>query len=132
MAESKPIVVDNGDTPETWFREGCHITEWLNRADSPDASIARARVEPGATTRWHALRGVVERYLVLEGGGRVELGDGTQAMLRVGDAVVIPAGLAQRIHNPGDSGLVFLAICTPRFTPDCYCEIDPTDDSPGS
>ena len=61
--------------PEYFFAEGCFITEWWNAPADPDVSVARARVEPGVTTRWHRLRGVVERYLILEGQGRVEVGD---------------------------------------------------------
>ena len=37
-----------------------------------------------------------------------------------GEVVVIPAGTPQRIAAFGDEDLVFLAICTPRFTPECY------------
>lgn len=36
-------------------------------------SVARARVEPGRTTRWHRLEGIDERYLILEGCGLVEV-----------------------------------------------------------
>jgi mannose-6-phosphate isomerase-like protein (cupin superfamily) len=123
-----PLVVDNRATRETWFREGCHITEWLNRPADPEASVARARVAPGATTRWHALTGVTERYVVLEGQGLAELGEEPRRVtLRPGDALVIPPGCAQRIHNEGDAPLVFLAICTPRFTPECYQDLETQD-----
>src|SRR5690606_21488705 len=58
---------------EYFFREGCHITEWWNVADDPALSVARARIAPGVTTRWHRLAGVSERYVILQGEGRVEL-----------------------------------------------------------
>ena len=60
--------------PEYFFAEGCFITEWWNSTADAAVSVARARVEPGVTTRWHRLRGVTERYLILEGQGRVEVG----------------------------------------------------------
>jgi hypothetical protein len=49
---------------EFYAPEKCYITELSNRPDDPDASIARARVEPGVTTRWHRLAETVERYYI--------------------------------------------------------------------
>ena len=60
---------------EYFFAEGCFITELSNAADDPAVSIARARLEPGKTTRWHFLRDTAERYVVLQGMGSVEVGD---------------------------------------------------------
>jgi hypothetical protein len=40
---------------EFYITEKCYITELSNTPDGPDVSIARARVEPGETTRWHCL-----------------------------------------------------------------------------
>lgn len=108
---------------EYYFEEGCYISEWMNDADDPALSVARARLPAGGTTRWHRLRNVTERYLILEGEGRAEVGDRIQLM-RPGDSLLIPPGQAQRIHNTGSSDLVFLALCTPRFTPDCYQDVE--------
>ena len=99
--------------------ERCHILEsWNDPADAA-ASIARARVEPGVATQPHRLRGVVERYLIIEGEGRATV-DGVEAPVRPGDVVVIPAGASQSIANTGAKDLVFYCICTPRFTQACY------------
>lgn len=114
------------DRDEYWFREGCHITEWVNDADAPDLSIARARVEPRATTRWHTLSGITERYVILAGRGRTEVGE-SRIDVRPGDVVVIEPGEPQRITNTGESELVFLAICTPRFRPEAYRDIEPEE-----
>ena len=100
--------------------EGCYILESWNDAADPAASIARARVEPGITTRLHRLRGVVERYLVIEGSGVAIVGGVSTGPLAAGDVVVTPAGATQQIANTGDTDLVFYCICTPRFTPACY------------
>ena len=83
--------------------------------DDPAVSIAQARVEAGKTTRWHRLINTTERYLILSGTGIAETEDRPATPLTQGDILIIPAGHAQRIHNPGDSDLVFLAICSPRF-----------------
>jgi mannose-6-phosphate isomerase-like protein (cupin superfamily) len=112
-------------TDEFFFEEGCHILETWNRADDPAVSIARARVEPGTTTRLHRLAGIVERYLILSGQGRVELEGVPPRAVVPGDLVYIPAEQGQRITNTGESDLVFLAVCTPRFVRDAYEDIDP-------
>ncbi len=109
---------------EYFFREGCHINELANSARDPDVSIARARVEPGVTTRWHALDGIDERYVILEGRGRVELGDHLERAVAPGDVVFIPARTPQRISNTGDGDLVFLAVCSPRFRPEAYQDLE--------
>ncbi|HUG62543.1 MAG TPA: cupin domain-containing protein [Methylomirabilota bacterium] len=100
--------------------ERCHITELLNDPSVGAVSLARARVEPGVTTQLHALD-VREIYVVLDGAGEVDSGDGAPALtVGPGDAVEIPAGTAQRIRNTGTTDLVFLCLCLPRFRPEGY------------
>jgi glycosyltransferase involved in cell wall biosynthesis len=117
-------VVHSGAKAEYYFREGCHITEWWNDPQDSEVSIARARVEPGMTTRWHRLQGVLERYVVLSGRGRVEVGELAPETVVAGDVVVILPGVRQRIANIGDDDLVFLAVCTPRFVADAYEDLE--------
>lgn len=105
------------------IREGCFITELSNSADDPEVSIARARVPPGVTTRWHRVKNTVERYVILEGKGRVEVGTRTPEDVGPGDVVLIPGAAPQRISNTGEGDLIFLAICTPRFLPEAYEDI---------
>jgi mannose-6-phosphate isomerase-like protein (cupin superfamily) len=108
---------------EYYFDEGCYINELSNSGDDPELSIARARVAPGQTTRWHRLHDVSERYLVVEGRGLAEV-DGLQPTeVGPGDVVIIPPGAAQRITGLGEQDLVFLAICSPPFTEQAYEEI---------
>jgi mannose-6-phosphate isomerase-like protein (cupin superfamily) len=120
----KASIKDNGATPEYYFAEGCFITELSNSTDDPDVSIARARLEPGMTTRWHYLRGTAERYVVLEGAGMVEIDDLSAHQVSAGDVVVIPPEARQRISNTGASDLVFLVICSPRFTQAAYVDVE--------
>lgn len=117
-------VTRGAEKREYWFHEGCHILELANLAEDPAVSIARARVAPGATTRWHRLHGITERYLVLDGQGLVEVGDGLRETVGPGDAVHIPPLARQRITNTGTGDLVFLAICTPRFVAAAYEDVD--------
>ena len=115
----QPQIIHPDLAAEYYFAEGCHILESWNDPADHQASIARARVATGMTTRWHALTGVAERYLIISGTGQVEVGDQIETV-QSGDVVVIPAGVRQRITNTGAHDLVFYAVCTPRFTPTCY------------
>lgn len=112
----------SGEPQEYYFREGCYVTELINQNDDPDVSVARIRVSAGVTTRWHRLHKTRERYLIVEGCGLVEIDDSTPRNVGPGDCVQIPADSLQRISNTGRSDLIFLAVCTPRFTPECYSE----------
>lgn len=108
---------------EYYFHEGCHILELSNGEHDPDLSVARARVAPGVTTAWHALTGITERYVLLQGQGLVEIGDLAAQALGPNDMVVIPPGCRQRITNTGSGDLIFLALCTPRFMPHAYVDL---------
>jgi mannose-6-phosphate isomerase-like protein (cupin superfamily) len=109
---------------EFYTAEGCYITELSNTPDDPAVSIARARVLPGVTTRWHRVRDTAERYLILEGNGRTEVGELPAKEVGPGDVVFIPPSWRQRIANTGAGDLVFLAICTPRFITAAYEELE--------
>lgn len=120
----KACIKSHDEAQEYFFAEGCFIVELSNSSDDPGVSIARARLESGKTTRWHYLRGTGERYVVLQGVGSVEVGDLAPHKVVAGDAVLIPAGVRQRISNTGADDLVFLAICSPRFTTAVYVDIE--------
>jgi mannose-6-phosphate isomerase-like protein (cupin superfamily) len=119
-ATSRPQVRRFDAAAEFETDERCAIVEVSNHAGDPTASIARARVRPGVVTAWHRLRGTAERYVILEGRGRAEVGDLPPTEVGPGDVVLIPPMCRQRIANLGDGDLLFLAICTPRFEPGCY------------
>jgi mannose-6-phosphate isomerase-like protein (cupin superfamily) len=110
---------------EFYLDEGCHIVELHNTDTDAGCSIARARVEPGVMTELHCLRGIVERYVMLAGRGEVEIDGQAPAAVAAMDVVTIPAGVSQRIRNTGDSDLIFLCICTPRFEGEKYVQLAP-------
>lgn len=109
---------------EFYAPEKCYIIELFNKPDDPDASVARARVAPGVTTRWHRLKGTTERYVILEGSGRVEVGSLPPQDVSAGDVVLIPPLCRQRITNVGKGDLIFLVVCTPPFRAEVYEDID--------
>jgi mannose-6-phosphate isomerase-like protein (cupin superfamily) len=120
----KPAIRPFDPASERLTDERCHIVELSNTAEDEAVSIARARVAPGISTRWHQLAGIAERYVMIEGSGLVEIGDLPAQFVETGDVVLIPPGCRQRITNTGAQDLIFLAICTPRFRWDAYKDVD--------
>ena len=108
---------------EFWTDERCFITELCNTDHVPGGSLAIARVEPSVTTQLHSLTGLTETYIVIEGGGLMEV-DGSQFNIVAGDQVVIPPGVSQRVTAQSESDLRFYCLCTPRFFADSYVNLE--------
>jgi len=125
-----PAFNPHNPSSEFFTEELCYITELSNSPNDPELSIASARVAPGITTRWHALIDTTERYVLISGQGIVEIGDLPPTAMKPLDAATIPAGMRQRITNTGTTDLVFLAICTPRFRPECYQDLESSTGAP--
>lgn len=120
----REFVRKKGESVEYYTPEKCYITEILNVPEVPQMSLARARVEPSVTTRWHRLKGVSECYYILSGQGVVEVGELKPRQVGPGDFVFIPPLCRQRVTNTGKEDLIFLAICTPRFTFEAYEDLE--------
>ena len=108
-------IIRSQSKPEIYFEEKCFITELLNSEESPDVSVARARVNPGVTTVLHWLKDTEEKYFILSGSGEVEIDGKVNGTVQGGDLVIIPENSTQRIKNIGADDLIFICICTPRF-----------------
>lgn len=121
----QPRILKHNPAAEYFFEEGCFINELSNTDEDSQASVAQAKVRVGEATRWHMLEGITERYVILAGEGRVEVGQLEPCDVGPGDVVLIPPGCAQRIRNTGAEDLLFLAVCTPRFEPQYYRDIEP-------
>ncbi|MBT3048303.1 MAG: cupin domain-containing protein [Candidatus Thiodiazotropha sp.] len=113
---------------EYFFQEGCFINELSNHDGDGDLSIARARVEPGVRTRLHRLNRSTERYCIISGEGEVEIEGLPAQSVAAGDVVLIPPGSSQRISNRGNVDLIFIALCTPRFDPRDYVDLEGTEE----
>ena len=122
----KPKIVKATSIKESLTPEGCFVSEnWgLSSFGDETVSIARARVEPGVTTKAHHLEGIQEIYLILKGNGKVRIGGLEPANVAEGDTVIIPAGTSQKITNEGKTDLVLYCICTPAFKQDRYSDED--------
>ena len=108
---------------EVWTVERCYITELLNSDRQPEVSLARTRVEPGVTTQLHQLS-VFEWYVIESGKGLMRVGDETPYSVGPGDTVAIPKHAAQQITNNGQEDLIFLCVCTPKFSLECYTSLE--------
>lgn len=120
---SNKYFVPSEDCPEFFTQERCHITELSNSEHNKSASLAIARVEVGVTTQLHALTGITETYVVIEGRGLMEV-NGQAFAISAGDQVVIPPGVSQRVSSQGDTELRFYCLCAPRFRPACYVNLE--------
>ena len=104
--------------------ERCSIIELSNTPDDSAVSLARVRVAPGVATRWHRLIRKAERYVILAGSGRMEVGDLSPREVNAGDVALIPPSCRQPITNIDPNDLLFLAICTPRFRREAYEDLE--------
>ena len=119
----KPIILKQDLAKEFATSERCFIFESLN-ASNDCLSVARARVEPGVTTKWHSVDGTVERYIIAEGRASVEIGDLAPKDVGPGDVVLIPASVRQRITNTDEVDLIFYCVCTPPFEQANYRDLE--------
>ena len=115
-APADPFQAGSGE--EIWIDEGIFVTEILNAPQSPNLSIARCRLPARAITQLHSLS-VAETYIIESGTGRMRVGERIFDV-RPGDGVRIGVNVAQNIENTGDTDLIFIATCTPRFTMEAY------------
>lgn len=120
----EPKIITPSIKDEFYTDERCYILESSNSDSDEALSIARARVKPGITTSWHRLKRQAERYYILSGLGMVEVGELAPQNVKAGDVVIIPAMCRQRITNTGESDLIFLAMCTPRFHAQDYEDLE--------
>jgi len=122
---SKPFRSPNPD--EFWLDERIYVREVMNAPEEPDISLAKFRVPARATTQLHSLT-ITEWYLMESGAGIVEV-DGEQMPMKAGDNLRINPGQSQRVINESSEELVFQSICTPRWTPACYTNLETDDES---
>lgn len=69
--------------------------------------------EPGQTQAAHSHAGSDKIYYVLEGSGRIQIGDETNDA-DAGTAVLAPAGVSHAVHNEGPNRLKLLVFMAPK------------------
>lgn len=107
--------VRNRDRDATPFitKDGSTIREYQHTVVQ---SLAEASLEPGAATQRHYHGRSEEIYLILEGGGELEV-DGERCEVATGDAVLIPPRAWHELRA-GESGVRLLCCCVPPYADD--------------
>jgi len=100
-------------------KDGSEIRELLAHRNSciRNQTLAEARLSAGAATTPHRHVKTEEIYYILEGRGRMRIGEET-ADVGPGDAVAIPPGTVHQITNTGNCILRFLCCCAPGYEHD--------------
>lgn len=91
-------------------KDGSTIREYLH---TERQSLAEASLEPGQATQRHYHARSEEIYLLLEGGGTLEV-DGETSDVGAGDAILIPPGAWHQLAA-GSEGARLLCCCTPPY-----------------
>jgi mannose-6-phosphate isomerase-like protein (cupin superfamily) len=102
--------------PAFTTKDGSEIRELLAHRNSAivKQSLAEARLPPGGKTTPHFHPQTEEIYYILEGEGRMTIGDET-CEVEPGDAIAIPPGAVHTITNAGSITLKFLCCCAPGY-----------------
>jgi mannose-6-phosphate isomerase-like protein (cupin superfamily) len=103
---------DRDATPFT-TKDGSTIREYLHTAAQ---SLAEASLSGHASTRRHHHAKSEEIYLVLEGGGELEVAEEVRPV-SAGDAILIPPGSPHRL-TAGEDGVRILCCCVPPYSDD--------------
>ena len=109
--------VQNVNTvPAFTTKDGSEIRELLAHRNSciVNQSLAEARLPSGCATTPHYHPCTEEIYYILEGGGRLQVGDDVREV-GPGDAIGIPPGVLHQITNTGERTLKFLCCCAPAY-----------------
>ena len=102
--------------PAFTTKDGSEIRELLAHRNSciQKQSLAEARLPPGASTTPHYHPLAEEIYYILEGAGRMTIGQET-CDVGPGDAIAIPLGAIHTITTTSDMPLKFLCCCAPGY-----------------
>lgn len=105
--------------PAFTTKDGSEIRELLAYRNSciRQQSLAEARLPTGASTTGHRHPVTEEIYYILEGSGRMRVGEEVREV-GAGDAIAIPPGQFHQITNTGPGWLRFLCCCAPAYEHD--------------
>lgn len=98
--DAAPFVTKDGSTIREYFHTDLQ-------------SLAEASLEPSTSTRRHYHARSEEIYLIVEGGGELEV-DGGSREVGVGDAILIAPGSWHQL-TAGSEGARLLCCCVPPY-----------------
>jgi mannose-6-phosphate isomerase-like protein (cupin superfamily) len=94
-------------------KDGSTIREYLHTSAQ---SLAEASLRPALATKRHYHARSEEIYLIVEGGGELEV-DGEFRAVGPGDAILIPPGSWHQL-TAGADGVTLLCCCVPPYSDD--------------
>lgn len=96
--------------------DGSEIRELLAHRNSciRNQTLAEARLPVGGSTTPHYHIRTEEIYYILQGRGRMQIGQEV-GEVGPGDAIAIPPGVMHQISTLGDEELRFLCCCAPGY-----------------
>jgi mannose-6-phosphate isomerase len=77
--------------------------------EAPNFKVKRIEVLPGKRLSYQKHSQRAEHWFVVEGTAKVTL-YGSEIVIRSGEAIDIPIGVAHRVENPGDDDLIFIEV----------------------
>jgi len=100
-------------------KDGSVIRELMhpNVHGNTKLSLAEATIPVGLTTLLHKHHQSEEIYHILEGSGKMTMGD-KKFDVKVGDTICIPPGTPHLIQNTGKISLRILCCCSPPYSHD--------------
>ena len=100
-------------------KDGSEIRELMHPSLHGNAkqSFAEATVAPGSATLLHRHRTTEEIYYIVQGEGKMTLGDET-LHVSAGDTICIAPGTPHCIANTGTDALRILCACAPAYDHD--------------
>jgi mannose-6-phosphate isomerase-like protein (cupin superfamily) len=101
------------DTTPFTTTDGSTIREYLHTTMQ---SLAEASLPAARSTQRHYHARSEEIYLIIGGGGELEV-DGDTRAVGVGDAILIPPGSWHQLTAGGD-GVALLCCCVPPYSDD--------------
>jgi mannose-6-phosphate isomerase-like protein (cupin superfamily) len=113
----RPLNVGNRERAEAFTTlDGSTIRVLLDTdlGGAANQSLAEATLAPGQSTQRHYHAETEELYVLLEGGGEMEI-EGERARVGPGDAVLIPPGAWHQIQADSGGELRFLCCCAPPY-----------------
>ncbi|HVW17063.1 MAG TPA: cupin domain-containing protein [Solirubrobacteraceae bacterium] len=107
----RPFVTKDGSEIRDWAGVGGLSTS----IPAVNQSLAEATIAPGSSTQAHHHVRTEELYLVVEGTGRLRVGDDERDLAQ-GDCALIPPGAEHEIVNTGSGPLRILCACAPAYS----------------
>jgi len=110
------LIVNRRDSNILHTPHGSEIRPLIDRTTSPvtQCSLAEEMLPPGATVAPHRHEVLEEVYYILEGAGRMTIGE-EQRQVGAGDAIYIPRTCRHTLTNMGTEPMRILLVCGPAF-----------------